>query len=59
MFESSEYMDWLFSLLDHKNEDGGLQIMYTIHSEKDMEELELDHLDGHVRHYYFREIVPY
>ncbi|KAI5477974.1 glycoside hydrolase family 15 protein, partial [Pseudohyphozyma bogoriensis] len=45
--EADQYMDWLFSLLDHKNEDGGLQIMYTIHSEKDMEEFELPHLDGH------------
>ncbi|KAF9511362.1 glycoside hydrolase family 15 protein [Hydnum rufescens UP504] len=30
-----------------KNPDGSLQIMYTIHGEKDLEEIELTHLEGH------------
>ena len=46
--EADQYVEWLSGLLTNKNEDGSLQIMYTIHGEKDMEELELSHLDGHV-----------
>lgn len=40
-------MDWLSGLLKNKNEDGSLQIMYTIHGGKDIPEQELHHLDGH------------
>lgn len=45
--EADQYVEWLSGLLTNKNEDGSLQIMYTIHGAKDMEELELSHLDGH------------
>jgi len=60
-------MEFIFERLRHKNPDGSLQIMYTIHGKvlsvvkpsletkdifqwkggKDLEEIELDHLDGH------------
>ncbi|KAK4051167.1 hypothetical protein OIV83_002989 [Microbotryomycetes sp. JL201] len=45
--EADQYVDWLSSLLNNRNEDGGLQIMYTIHGGKEIPELELPHLDGH------------
>ncbi|GAA5970813.1 hypothetical protein JCM11641_004464 [Rhodosporidiobolus odoratus] len=45
--EADDYMNWLGGLLKNKNEDGSLQIMYTIHGEKDIPETELHHLDGH------------
>ncbi|KAG9312460.1 glycoside hydrolase family 15 protein [Chiua virens] len=45
--EANAYMDFIFERLKHKNPDGSLQIMYTIHGGKDLEEIELDHLDGH------------
>ena len=41
------YMEFIFERLKHKNADGSLQIMYTIHGGKDLEEIELTHLDGH------------
>lgn len=41
------YMEFIFERLKHKNPDGSLQIMYTIHGGKDLEEIELTHLDGH------------
>ena len=43
----SAYMDFIFERLKDKNPDGSLQIMYTIHGEKEMDEIELTHLDGH------------
>ncbi|KAJ7058955.1 glycoside hydrolase family 15 protein [Mycena amicta] len=45
--EADAYMEFIFERLRHKNPDGSLQIMYTIHGGKDLEELELTHLDGH------------
>lgn len=45
--EADAYVDWLSSLLKNKNPDGSLQIMYTIHGEKEIPEHELPHLDGH------------
>ncbi|KAF8586040.1 glycoside hydrolase family 15 protein [Ramaria rubella] len=45
--EANAYMEFIFSRLQHRNEDGSLQIMYTIHGGKDLEEIELSHLDGH------------
>ncbi|KWU46241.1 putative glycosyl hydrolase [Rhodotorula sp. JG-1b] len=45
--EADAYVDWLSSLLKNKNADGSLQIMYTIHGEKEIPEHELHHLDGH------------
>lgn len=40
-------MTWLSGLLENRNEDGSLQIMYTIHGGKEIDEVILDHLDGH------------
>ncbi|KAF5375511.1 hypothetical protein D9615_009148 [Tricholomella constricta] len=40
-------MEFIFEHLPNKNLDGSLQIMYTIHGSKDLEEIELTHLDGH------------
>jgi len=40
-------MDFIFERLKHKNPDGSLQIMYTIHGGKIFPEEELLHLDGH------------
>jgi GH15 family glucan-1,4-alpha-glucosidase len=45
--EANAYMDFIFERLRNKNPDGSLQIMYTIHGGKDLEEIELNHLDGH------------
>ncbi|SJL17651.1 related to glycosyl hydrolase, family 15 [Armillaria ostoyae] len=45
--EANAYMEFIFERLRHKNPDGSLQIMYTIHGGKDLEEIELNHLDGH------------
>lgn len=45
--EANAYMDFIFERLKNKNPDGSLQIMYTIHGGKDLEEIELLHLDGH------------
>lgn len=45
----AEYVEWLSGLLKNRNEDGSLQIMYTIHGGKEIDEYELPHLDGHVR----------
>ncbi|KAF9651664.1 glycoside hydrolase family 15 protein [Thelephora ganbajun] len=46
-YEANAYMDFIFERLKHKNPDGSLQIMYTIHGEKIFPEEELLHLDGH------------
>jgi GH15 family glucan-1,4-alpha-glucosidase len=58
-------MEFIFERLRHKNPDGSIQIMYSIHGAssfphlrysdmnvvivgtKDLEEIELSHLDGH------------
>jgi len=45
--EANAYMEFIFERLRHKNPDGSLQIMYTIHGTKDLKEIELLHLDGH------------
>ncbi|KAF5315037.1 hypothetical protein D9619_007479 [Psilocybe cf. subviscida] len=45
--EANTYLEFIFERLRHKNADGSLQIMYTIHGGKDLEEIELTHLDGH------------
>ncbi|KAJ7708193.1 glycoside hydrolase family 15 protein [Mycena rosella] len=45
--EADAYMEFIFERLRDKNPDGSLQIMYTIHGRKDLEEIELTHLDGH------------
>ncbi|KAJ7171267.1 glycoside hydrolase family 15 protein [Mycena filopes] len=45
--EADAYMEFIFERLRDKNPDGSLQIMYTIHGGKELEEIELTHLDGH------------
>ncbi|KAH8108577.1 glycoside hydrolase family 15 protein [Phellopilus nigrolimitatus] len=45
--EANAFMDFIFKRLEGRNPDGSLQIMYTIHGGKNLEEIELTHLDGH------------
>lgn len=45
--EANAYMEFIYKRLEEKNEDGSLQIMYTIHGGRDLPEFELDHLEGH------------
>ncbi|GBE78663.1 Uncharacterized protein SCP_0115540 [Sparassis crispa] len=45
--EANAYMDFIFDRVRDKNPDGSLNIMYTIHGNKEFPELELTHLDGH------------
>ncbi|KAK1924009.1 Six-hairpin glycosidase-like protein [Papiliotrema laurentii] len=45
--EANAYMDFVLARLKDRNSDGSLQIVYTIHGGKDLEELELSHLAGH------------
>jgi len=42
-------MEFIFERLRHKNPDGSIQIMYSIHGGDgaDLDEIELTHLDGH------------
>lgn len=45
--EANAYVNWISTLLEKPNDDGGLQIVYTIHGKREMAELELPHLAGH------------
>ncbi len=45
--EANNYMSFILDRLRDRNSDGSLQIVYTIHGGKDLEELELSHLAGH------------
>ncbi|CAD6573528.1 MAG: hypothetical protein TREMPRED_000852 [Tremellales sp. Tagirdzhanova-0007] len=45
--EANAFMDFILARLRERNSDGSLQIVYTIHGDKDLEEIELDHLEGH------------
>lgn len=45
--EANNYMDFILARLKDRNSDGSLQIVYTIHGGKDLQELELTHLEGH------------
>ncbi|WVQ79649.1 hypothetical protein IAT38_001749 [Cryptococcus sp. DSM 104549] len=45
--EVNAYVDFILARLKDRNSDGSLQIVYTIHGGKDLEEIELTHLDGH------------
>jgi GH15 family glucan-1,4-alpha-glucosidase len=45
--EATAFTEFVFSRIGDRNADGSLQIMYTIHGDKDLEEYELNHLDGH------------
>lgn len=45
--EANAFMEFIFSHLQHRNPDGSLNIMYTIHGGSDLIEFELPHLDGH------------
>ena len=42
--EANQYVEWISSLLKNPNPDGGLQIVYTIHGDRSMPEIELEHL---------------
>ncbi|ORY08170.1 glycoside hydrolase family 15 protein [Basidiobolus meristosporus CBS 931.73] len=45
--EADAYMGYLERILSTMNPDGSLQIMYTIRGDKELEEMELDHLEGY------------
>ncbi|KDE07505.1 hypothetical protein, variant [Microbotryum lychnidis-dioicae p1A1 Lamole] len=46
--EADRYIEWLSKAMKNKKPDGGLYIMYNIRAGTDgMEEVELEHLDGH------------
>ncbi|WVO15208.1 hypothetical protein L204_102857 [Cryptococcus depauperatus] len=45
--EANAYVQFILNRLKDRNSDGSLQIVYTIHGGKDLEEVELDHLEGH------------
>ncbi|KAK9762260.1 hypothetical protein K7432_012181 [Basidiobolus ranarum] len=45
--EADAYMGYLERILSNMNPDGSLQIMYTIHGCKELEEIELHHLEGY------------
>nr|KIR85221.1 glycosyl hydrolase [Cryptococcus tetragattii IND107] len=41
------FVNFILERLKDRNSDGSLQIVYTIHGGKDLEEIELSHLAGH------------
>ncbi|ADV21539.1 glycosyl hydrolase [Cryptococcus gattii E566] len=41
------FVNFILERLKDRNSDGSLQIVYTIHGGKDLEEIELNHLAGH------------
>ncbi|KAJ2557452.1 hypothetical protein EV175_001344 [Coemansia sp. RSA 1933] len=45
--EARDYMAFVRTLCQHKNADGGLQIMYTLRGGREMAELVLPHLEGY------------
>jgi GH15 family glucan-1,4-alpha-glucosidase len=45
--EAAAFMEWLKQRCQERQPDGGLQIMYGLHGEHDLEEIELLHLDGY------------
>jgi GH15 family glucan-1,4-alpha-glucosidase len=45
--EAAAFMKWLEQRCHERNPDGGLQIMYGLHGEHQLEELTLDHLEGY------------
>src|SRR6201995_4951776 len=45
--EARAFMQWLEGRCHEREQDGGLQIMYGIHGEHQLEELTLDHLNGY------------
>ncbi|KZV94567.1 glycoside hydrolase family 15 protein [Exidia glandulosa HHB12029] len=45
--EANAFMEFIFCRIKNRNPDGSLQIMYTIHGGSELEEIELNHLDGH------------
>jgi GH15 family glucan-1,4-alpha-glucosidase len=45
--EANAYVDFILARMKDRNSDGSLQIVYTIHGGKDLEEITLDHLAGH------------
>lgn len=45
--EATRFVNFILDRLKDRNNDGSLQILYTIHGGKDAPEEELDHLAGH------------
>ena len=45
--EADAFMGFIEKRLDERGSDGSIKIMYSIHGEHDLEELELPHLEGY------------
>ncbi|HSZ55566.1 MAG TPA: glycoside hydrolase family 15 protein [Tepidisphaeraceae bacterium] len=45
--EAGAFMHWLEQRCHERKPDGGLQIMYGLHGEQQLQELTLDHLEGY------------
>ena len=45
--EAAAFMSWLEDRCRMRTPEGGLQIMYGLHGEQDLEEFTLDHLEGY------------
>ncbi|BFZ63125.1 hypothetical protein YB2330_004245 [Saitoella coloradoensis] len=45
--EADDFMHWIEERLKNRNPDGSINIMYSIRGESDLEEIELDHLEGY------------
>ncbi len=46
--ESARFMDWIETRCEQLDEHGALKIMYTIDGRSELEEFELDHLEGYM-----------
>lgn len=45
--EAREFMNFIERRLDHRNSDGSINIMYSIHGDSEIDEIELNHLSGY------------
>ena len=45
--EADAFINWIEQRLNNRNPDGSINIMYSIHGNSDLEELELSHLKGY------------
>ncbi|KAH7104992.1 Six-hairpin glycosidase [Auriculariales sp. MPI-PUGE-AT-0066] len=45
--EADAYLDFVFNCVKKRNEDGSLNIVYSIHGDRNITEETLDHLEGH------------
>ncbi len=45
--EADSYMKFIEERLDARNDDGSINIMYSIHGSSDLEETTLNHMNGY------------